>query len=246
MHPHEGRTAKPGVSHIGASVDGAYAEEARPGNSSVKSAPGRLFLRQFAELSDETSERLSHRRSMWRREEEGGMAESVSVRPARMDDAAAIAEIYNQGIRARIATFETEERTPEERRAWLAGHDARHPVVVATISERGAERVVGWAATDGYRARTCYAGVAEFSVYIHEAYRGRGVGVAVLNGLIEAAERAGLWKLLSRVFPENAASRALCAKVGFREVGVYQNHGKLDGAWKDTVIVERLIPANVT
>ncbi|MGI8857567.1 MAG: arsinothricin resistance N-acetyltransferase ArsN1 family A [Thermomicrobiales bacterium] len=174
------------------------------------------------------------------------VVEDVSVRPARVDDAAAIAEIYNQGIRARIATFETEERSPEERRAWLASHDERHPVVVATVIEAGSERVVGWAATDGYRTRACYAGIAEFSVYIHEAYRGRGVGVVLLTGLLDAAERAGLWKLLSRVFPENAASRALCAKVGFREVGVYQNHGKLDGVWKDTVIVERLIPANVT
>jgi L-amino acid N-acyltransferase YncA len=174
------------------------------------------------------------------------VAAAVTVRPATMDDAAAIAEIYNQGIRARIATFETEERTPEERRAWLAAHDERHPVVVATIAEGGGARVVGWAATDGYRTRACYAGVAEFSVYIHERYRGRGVGVVLMDGLIAAAERAGLWKLLSRVFPENAASRALCAKVGFREVGVYQNHGKLDGVWKDTVIVERLIPANLT
>ncbi len=174
------------------------------------------------------------------------MAGDVTVRPATLADAAAIAEIYNQGIRARIATFETEERTPEERSAWLAGHDAHHPVVVATVTEKDAERVVGWAATDGYRTRACYAGVAEFSVYIHERYRGRGIGVVLLNGLIAAAERAGLWKLLSRVFPENVASRALCAKVGFREVGVYQNHGKLDGAWKDTVIVERLIPANLT
>ncbi len=174
------------------------------------------------------------------------MTGNVTVRPAMVDDAAAIADIYNQGIRARIATFETEERTPAERRAWLAAHDAHHPVVVATITEDGTERVVGWAATDGYRTRACYAGIAEFSVYIHERYRGRGVGVLLLNGLIEAAERAGLWKLLSRVFPENAASRALCAKAGFREVGVYENHGKLDGLWKDTVIVERLIPANLT
>lgn len=174
------------------------------------------------------------------------MAAHISIRPARMDDATAIAEIYNQGIRARIATFETEERTPEERRAWLANHDLSHPVIVTTVMEDGAERVVGWAATDGYRTRACYAGVAEFSIYIHEAYRGKGVGVVLLNGLIEAAERAGLWKLLSRVFPENTASRALCAKVGFREVGIYQNHGKLDGVWKDTVIVERLIPSNLT
>ncbi|MDQ6907477.1 MAG: GNAT family N-acetyltransferase, partial [Chloroflexota bacterium] len=119
------------------------------------------------------------------------MAGDVTVRPATMEDAAAIAEIYNQGIRARIATFETEERTPEERSAWLASHDAHHPVVVATMTEEDAERVVGWAATDGYRTRACYAGIAEFSVYIHEQYRGRGIGVVLLNGLIAAAERAG-------------------------------------------------------
>lgn len=174
------------------------------------------------------------------------MVASVWVRPAALDDAAAIAEIYNQGIRARIATFETEERTADERRIWLTGHDDHHPVVVATVVEDGTEQVVGWAATDGYRTRACYAGVAEFSVYIHERYRGRGIGIVLMGGLIEAAERAGLWKLLSRVFPENVASRALCTKVGFREVGVYQNHGKLDGVWKDTVIVERLIPSNLT
>ncbi len=174
------------------------------------------------------------------------MMGDVQVRPATLDDAAAIAEIYNQGIRARIATFETEERTPDERRAWIANHDERHPLLVATIREAGAERVVGWASTDGYRTRACYAGIAEFSVYIHEGYRGRGVGVILLTALIAAAERAGLWKLLSRIFPENAASRTLCAKVGFREVGIYENHGKLDGVWKDTVIVERLIPTNLT
>jgi L-amino acid N-acyltransferase YncA len=174
------------------------------------------------------------------------MEGNVTVRPARLDDAAAIAEIYNQGIRARIATFETEERTPEERRAWLAGHGERYPVVVATIAEGGQERVVGWASTSEYSSRACYAGVAEFSIYIHEAMRGRGVGIVLLNGLIDAAERAGLWKLLSRVFPENAASRAVCKKAGFREVGIHEKHAKLDGVWKDNVIVERLIPANLT
>ncbi len=174
------------------------------------------------------------------------MGEAITIRPATLDDAAAIAEIYNQGIRARIATFETEERTPEERRAWLAAHSDRYPVVVATITEGGQERVVGWAAASEYSSRTCYAGVAEFSIYVHEAMRGKGVGIVLLNGLIAAAERAGLWKLLSRVFPENAASRAVCKKAGFREVGIHEKHAKLDGVWKDNVIVERLIPANLT
>src|SRR3954463_14809759 len=174
------------------------------------------------------------------------MGETVTIRPATPDDAAAIADIYNQGIRARIATFETEERTPEERRAWLMSHNAHYPVVVATVREDGQERVVGWASTSEYSSRACYAGVAEFSIYIHEAMRGKGIGIVLLNGLIDAAERAGLWKLLSRVFPENAASRAVCKKAGFREVGIHEKHAKLDGVWKDNVIVERLIPANLT
>ena len=165
------------------------------------------------------------------------------IRPAQTKDAAAIARIYNQGIRARIATFETEERTAEERAGWLAHHDARYPVVVAE-SEDGS--IAGWAAADAYRSRECYAGVAEFSVYVDEAFRRQGVGVVLLDGLIEAATTAGLWKLVSRIFVENVASRTLCARVGFREVGIYEKHAKLDDVWRDVVIVERLIEANLT
>lgn len=175
------------------------------------------------------------------------MTNTVAIRPARLGDAAAIAAIYNQGIRARIATFETVERSAEERRAWLAAHDARHPVLVTTRpATPTGEQVVGWASTEEYRSRACYAGIAEFSIYIDEAARGQGVGVVLLDALLAAAERAGLWKLLSRVFPENTASRALCAKCGFREVGVYERHAKLDGVWRDVVIVERLLPTNLT
>ncbi|MEO8713612.1 MAG: arsinothricin resistance N-acetyltransferase ArsN1 family A [Acetobacteraceae bacterium] len=172
------------------------------------------------------------------------MAIQVAVRPARLEDAAAIAEIYNQGIRARIATFETEERTPEERRAWIAQHDERYPVVVATIGEDGSERVVGWAGASPYSSRACYAGVAEFSIYIHEGERGKGIGSVLIDTFIAACERAGLWKLTSRIFPENIASRTLCKKAGFEEIGIHRKHAQLDGVWKDNVIVERLIPAN--
>lgn len=169
----------------------------------------------------------------------------VLVRPARREDAAAIAEIYNQGIRGRGATFETEERSVEERERWLDGHGPEHPCLVALAAGEEGERVVGWASTSSYRSRECYRGIAEFSVYVHEDWRGRQVGKALLAELIPAAERAGLWKLLSRIFPENAGSRALCASVGFREVGTYEKHAQLDGVWKDTVIVELLIPANM-
>jgi len=161
----------------------------------------------------------------------------ITTRLARDDDAEAIARIYNQGIEERIATFETEPRTAIDIRAALAERGERYPTVVA---ERDG-RVVAWAAAGRYRARPCYAGVAEYSVYTAREARGTGAGLAVLEALIQAAEERGLWKLLSRIFPENTPSLSLARKVGFTEVGVYRRHGKLDGAWRDCVIVERLL-----
>lgn len=163
----------------------------------------------------------------------------MKARNATPDDADAIARIYNEGIEDRIATFETRPRSEEEVRAWF---DARHPVVV--VEEAG--DIVAFASTSQYRLRECYAGIAECSIYVAREARGKGAGRLAIAALIEAAERAGFWKLVSRVFPDNAASRALCRSAGFREVGVYEKHGKLDGAWRDVVIVERLIPANLT
>ena len=159
------------------------------------------------------------------------------VRRALPSDAAAIARIYNQGIEDRVATFETEPRTPPQIEALLAERGERYPTVV--VERDGA--VIAWASVSRYRSRPCYDGVGEFSVYVAREARGTGAGTAALQGLIEACERRGFWKLLSRVFPENAASRALCRKTGFREVGFYLRHGKLDGRWRDCVIVERLI-----
>jgi phosphinothricin acetyltransferase len=165
------------------------------------------------------------------------------VRPAEMRDAAAIAEIYNQGIRDRIATFEVEERSVEERERWIQAHDEHHPCLVAV--ELDHEQVVGWVSADSYRARSCYRGIAEFSVYVHRDWRKHKVGYALMDAFIPAAEAAGLWKLLSRIFPENIASRTLCKRVGFREVGIYEKHATLDGVWRDVIIVERLLPRNI-
>jgi L-amino acid N-acyltransferase YncA len=165
----------------------------------------------------------------------------IQIRLATMADAAAIAEIYNQGIEDRVATYETEPRSTEDQQRWLQSIAGRYPAVVAQIDGE----IIGWAGAGPYRDRGCYWGIGEFSMYVRRDWRGRGVGDLVLAALISEAERLGLWKLVSRIFPFNDASRSLCRKHGFREVGVYEKHARLDGRWLDVVIVERLIPANV-
>ena len=162
------------------------------------------------------------------------MPATFSSRHATREDAEAIARIYNEGIADRVATFETRLRSAEDVRAWF---DGVHPIVVV----EGDGEIVAFAATFSYRPRECYAGIAEVSLYVARSARGSGIGAVAMTALIEAAEKAGFWKLLSRVFVENHASRNLIRKFGFREVGVYEKHARLDGVWRDVVIVERLI-----
>jgi L-amino acid N-acyltransferase YncA len=164
----------------------------------------------------------------------------MRVRRARPEDAAAVAAIYNQGIQARAATFETVLRTPDDRRRVIEDPSGRYPVVVAEAGNT----VLGWGSLSEHSARACYRGIAECSVYIDAAHRGKGVGGALINAVIEEARRLGYWKLVSRAFLFNEASRALCRRAGFREVGIYQRHAQLDGRWLDVVIVERLLPEN--
>jgi L-amino acid N-acyltransferase YncA len=162
------------------------------------------------------------------------------TRAATGADAAAIACIYNEGIEDRLATFETAPRSADDIAGWL---DAGFPLVV--IEADG--ELAAWASAPPYRpSRPAYAGVGDFSVYVARAWRGRGAGRAAVLALVAECEARGYWKLLSRIFPENEASLALCRSLGFREVGVYRRHGKLDGRWKDTVIVELLIGEGVS
>jgi|SRR5215207_891704 len=105
--------------------------------------------------------------------------------------------------------------------------------------------VISFANTSAYSTRGCYSGVAEFSVYAAREARGRGAGTLAMKALMEAAERAGFWKLVSRVFVENEPSRKLLLSLGFREVGVHEKHARLEGIWRDVVVVERLIQANL-
>jgi len=167
------------------------------------------------------------------------MQAALVTRLAAPEDADAIARIYNEGIADRIATFETRLRSAEDVRDWF---DGTHPVIVVELDSEA----LAFASTSSYRPRQCYAGIAEVSLYVSRSARGRGVGSLAMAALIEAAENAGFWKLLSRVFVENHASRSLIRKFGFREVGIYERHAQLDGVWRDVVIVERLIPVNIT
>ena len=156
------------------------------------------------------------------------------ARPARREDAAEIARIYNEGIEDRVATFETDLRTERDVLRWF---DEERTMVVV----EGEGCVAAFASAFAYRSRACYRGVREFSVYVSRDSRGRGLGRIALEALIDTARSRGDWKLLSRVFPENETSLTLLASLGFRQVGTYVRHAKLDGVWRDVVIVEKLI-----
>ena len=158
----------------------------------------------------------------------------MTTRPAVAADAEAIARIYNEGIEDRVATFDTELRTADDILGWL---EEDYPLVVAEADGE----VRAWAVVHPYSARAVYSGVGDYSVYVSRESRGRGLGRVTLAALVQECEARGYWKLLSRIFPRNEASLALARSLGFREVGVYRRHGKLDGQWLDCVIVERLL-----
>jgi phosphinothricin acetyltransferase len=162
----------------------------------------------------------------------------LRIRPATPDDADAICRIYNQGIEDRVATLETELRTPDERRAWLAARDARHPVIAAE-SEHG--EVAGWGSLNVFNPREAYRHVVDFSIYVDRAWRGKGVGDVMLGRLVELAREHGYHKMVLSAFPTNAGGMALYTKHGFRTVGIYKEQGMLDGQWVDTVIMEKLL-----
>jgi len=144
----------------------------------------------------------------------------------------AVAEIYREGIATGHATFNTDAPTWEE---WDAGHLA-HSRLVALDREG----VLGWAALIPVSDRCVYAGVAEESVYVAERARGRGVGRALLEGLIAASEGKGVWTLQAGIFPENTASVALHEKLGFRVVGRRERLGRMAGGeWRDVLLLER-------
>ena len=153
------------------------------------------------------------------------------MRHLRPDDWPEVARIFGEGIATGNATFEAEVPSWE---AWDAAHLAEHRLV----AEREG-RVVGWIALARVSARECYAGVAEVSAYVAEDARGDGVGAELLAAVVESSDRAGIWTLETRAFPENEASLRLLRRFGFRAVGIRERIGRLDGVWRDVVLLER-------
>jgi L-amino acid N-acyltransferase YncA len=157
----------------------------------------------------------------------------VDIRAMAAGDWPAVETIYAEGITTRDATFETSTPTWEE---FDAGRLPEHRFVAVD-----GDRVVGWAALSSTSSRACYAGVAEHSVYVTESARGRGVGLALMNALLKSADSGGIWTIQTSVFPENEASLALHERLGFRTVGRRERIARLDGVWRDTILLERRV-----
>lgn len=153
------------------------------------------------------------------------------VRAMTPGDGERVLEIYGEGIAAGHATFETEVPSWDE---WDRGH-----LEACRLVAEEDERVLGWAALSPVSDRCVYGGVAEVSVYVGEAERGRGVGSGLLRALVKASEDEGLWTLQAGIFPENEASVALHRRCGFRVVGRRERLGRLDGSWRDVLLLER-------
>ncbi|WP_338707106.1 N-acetyltransferase family protein [Paenibacillus amylolyticus] len=148
------------------------------------------------------------------------------IRPATVKDAYTLASIYNQAIEERNATFETEPRKIQDREQWILNQGERYPILVAELND-------------------LVRGFGEFSVYIDRQSRGQGAGRRLLEELILECKNIGYWKLVSRIFDFNVASRTLCKRCFFREVGMYEKHGQLDGQWMNCVIVEKIMDSTI-
>ncbi len=155
----------------------------------------------------------------------------IFFRPIIADDWTSVAEIYRQGIETGNATFEQEIPTWDE---WNRGH-IKSCRIVSVIEKE----IVGWAALTAVSGRCVYAGVAEVSIYISNKYRGQKIGTILLDKLIVESENEKIWTLQAGIFPENIASLKIHEELGFRKIGHRERIGKMNGIWRDTVLLER-------
>ena len=161
----------------------------------------------------------------------------VTIRPATLADAAAIAEIYNEAILTTTATFDTEPKSVGDRKEWLRGHDARHPVLVALVGDA----VVGWAALTQWSDRSAYDDTAETSFYVHSAHRRQGIGRQLKEAIIQEARRLGYHTLLARVAEGSAESLHLNESAGFVHVGTMKEVGRKFGRLLDVHILQKML-----
>lgn len=165
------------------------------------------------------------------------MIEAVEVRAASRNDLENIRRIYNEGIEDRVATLETTPKSTGDIEAWYDDHDKAHAVIVAVkLGE-----IVGFASLNRFSARCAHSEIADLSVYVTRMQRGRGVGYALLDRLAQEAKANGFHKIVLHALDENEAGKRLYRKAGFAEVGVFKEHGRLDGRYVDVVAMERLL-----
>ncbi|MBT2292913.1 N-acetyltransferase [Paenibacillus albidus] len=162
---------------------------------------------------------------------------TLTIRQAISEDTESILRIYNQGIEDRIATLETETKDYSYMETWFKDHQGRFSVMVA---EREGE-VIGWASLNPYSHRCAYNGVADLSVYIDRSFRGQGVGSSLLESLHKVAKENSFYKIILFTFPFNQGGQGLYQKMGYRQVGVFEKQGIMDGQFIDVMIMEKLI-----
>lgn len=168
---------------------------------------------------------------------EGKVMLAIRIRHAEAQDMENILNIYNQGIEDRIATLELEQKDMDYMTSWFGEHQGRYSVLVA----EWADAVIGWASLNRYSHRCAYDGVADLSVYVERSFRGRGVGQRLLEQLEKEAHRHGFHKIVLFTFAMNQLGQGLYRKRGFREVGIFEKQGIVDGQFVDVMAMEKVL-----
>jgi L-amino acid N-acyltransferase YncA len=161
----------------------------------------------------------------------------VTVRDASSADLEAIRAIYNEGIEDRVATLDVDAKSRDSMADWWSQHTDRYGVLVATESDEA----IGWAALNPFSYRCAHADIADLSVYVARDHRGRGIGYELLAHLTQLAKERGFHKIVLHALNVNEHGKALYRKAGFNEVGIFREHGRLDGRFVDVVAMELLL-----
>ncbi len=162
---------------------------------------------------------------------------SFAIRRASIEDLEAIRLIYNEGVEDRIATLDVEPKSPAEIATWWSDHDQRHAILAATASGK----LIGWASLNIFSQRCAHSAIADLSVYVAREHRGKGVGYRLLRELAGEAAKGGFRKIVLHALDANEPGKRLYYKAGFVKVGVFRQHGLIDGDYVDVVAMERLL-----